>query len=296
MRNRVGLVQVIIGLMLTGLFVSGCANLSAVRTYADETKKLSAAFDPMLSGSTSSCFDNKMRKELFESSSFDPAKAEKKAKDLCRPIDEDNKIISNLNLLLEQYADTLADLAGEKLPSYKQELDGLKNSLGKVKRPDTQDSLIEAKQLDAITSLADLLSKAITQRMQYDAIRTLLNQEPAVNALTNALKDYAILNYRSWLKDETRVISVLRKSLQHQGRTEPLAANYMDLLLFKEEDQIAARDQSIDAFVKSVDSLQKTHKELRIKLDTIDDKELLAQLLSYANAVSELRKQVKEAF
>ncbi len=297
MKNRFCSALFIISVvMLSAAFLTGCANLSAVRTYADETKKLSAAFEPMLAGSTSSCIEKYKRKKMITSRDFDAAAAEKKARLQCGSIDEDNKIISDLNSLLEQYADTLAALADEKLPSYKKELDGLKDSLGKVKRPGTQESLIKADQLSAIVSLTDFLSRVITQHMQKVAIRDLLNHETAIVAVTDSLKEYATLNYRGWLNDERREIAVLRKSLDSKAKREPLASNYIKTLLLTEEMQIDARDKLVDTFVKSVNELQKSHSELRKKLDAIDDKDLLAQLIDYANEVSKLRKQVQEAF
>ncbi|NTW76467.1 MAG: hypothetical protein HGB33_01555, partial [Syntrophaceae bacterium] len=78
--------------------------MSAVRTYADETKKLSAAFEPMLAGSTSSCVEKFKLKKMLTSRNFDAAAAEQTATLLCGPIDENNKIMSDTNSLLEQYA------------------------------------------------------------------------------------------------------------------------------------------------------------------------------------------------
>jgi hypothetical protein len=296
MRNRICSVSFVSAVLLCAAFLAGCANLPAVRTYADETKKLSAAFEPMLAGSTSSCVEKFKRKKMITSRNFDAIAAEQAARSLCGSIDEDNKIIADLNSLLEQYADTLAALANEKLPSYKKELDGLKDSLSKVKRPGTQDSLINDEKLTAIASLADVLSRIVTQHMQKVAIRELLNHEKAIVSITDALKEYSTLNYRGWLKNEKDEIAVLRKSLNDTAKTEPLFSNYLETLLLTEEKQIDVRDKLVDAFVKSVDKLQKSHSELLKNFDTLDNKELLAQLIDFENEVSKLRKQVRDAF
>lgn len=285
------------GALLVGSgLLTGCANLSAVRTYADETKKLATAFDPMLSGSTSSCVEKFTRKKLITSRNFDAAAAAKAAKSLCGPIREDNEIIADLNALLEQYADTLSALANEKLPSYKKELDGLQGSLGKVKRPDSRESLINSEKLGAITALTELLSRVTSQHLQKNAIRELLDHEAAIVAITGALADYATLNYRAWLGDEKREIGVLRQALDEAAPREPLAANYIENLLLGEERQIEAREKAVDVFVRSVGELQKAHAELRLHLASPADQELLAQLLSFANEVAKLRRQVRDAF
>lgn len=283
-------------LILICCIISACGNLAPVRTFADETKKLSAAFDPMLTGSSASCVEKYKRKKLITADKFDPELAEKKAKELCGPMDDDNKTIADLNGLLEQYADTLAALADEKLPSYKTELNGLKDSLGKIKKPGTGEALINADKLGAITALTEFLSRIATQHMQKAAIRDLLAHEAAINTITTALKDYANLNYKAWLRDEQREILVLRKALDERAAKEMLASNYLKTILLSEERQIAAREKTVDAFIKSVTELQKSNAEIRKKFDRLDDKELLDQLKQFGKEVAALRNQLKDAF
>jgi hypothetical protein len=283
-------------LILICCIISACGNLAPVRTFADETKKLSAAFDPMLTGSSASCVEKYKRKKLITADKFDPELAEKKAKELCGPMDDDNKTIADLNGLLEQYADTLAALADEKLPSYKTELNGLKDSLGKIKKPGTGEALINADKLGAITALTEFLSRIATQHMQKAAIRDLLAHEAAINTITTALKDYANLNYKAWLRDEKNEILVLRKALDERAAKEMLASNYLKTILLSEERQIAAREKTVDAFIKSVTELQKSNAEIRKKFDRLDDKELLDQLKQFGKEVAALRNQLKDAF
>jgi hypothetical protein len=279
--------------LVSAALVQGCTNLAAVRTYADETKKVSAAFDPMLGGSTTSCVERIKRRKLITSRKFDAEQAEKDAKALCKSIDEDNKVISALNDLLGQYADTLAALADDKLPSYKKELDGLKDSLGKVKK-NSGAALIDKDKLGAVASLMDSLSRIATEQMQKSAIRELLGHEDGIKGITDALKDYADLNYRGWLNDETREIGSLKSALEKSQ--ERLAANYIQTLLLEEQQQIDARAKTIDAFVKSVAALRRAHSEVRVKFDEVDDKELRAKLADFATEVAQLRKQLKDAF
>lgn len=288
------LTALVITLILVGL--GGCANLAPVRTFADETKKLSAAFDPMLTGSTETCVDKYKWKKLITSSNFDPVVAENNAKALCGSIDEDNKVIADLNSLLEQYADTISALADEKLPTYKTELDGLKGSLGNLKKHNSQSPLLNVDKLNAINSLTDLLSKLATQKFQQKEIRKLLDHELAINAITDALNDYATLNYKGWLSDQQREILLLRKDLDNYAQNQTLASNYLKTLLLTEERQVEAKSKSVDAFTKSVAALQKANSELRAKFDRADDKELIKKLQSYAEEVSNLSKQINKAF
>lgn len=296
MKSRVASVLLTSALLVITGLLTGCANLSAVRIYAEETSKLSVAFDPMLSGSTASCVDKFIRKKLITTRNFDALAAEEDALALCGPIAEDNKIIAALNALLAQYADTLTALAADKPPSYKEELDGLKVSLGKVKLSGTQESLINSDKLTAITALTELLSRVANQQKRTSTISDLLEQEEAITAISGALKDYATSNYRAWLHDEKRELRVLRAALAEAGKKEPLAANYLKTQLLSAERKIDSQEKSVDAFVKAVDELQKTHAELRLQLHSLGEKELLAQLENFANEVAKLHRQVRDAF
>ncbi len=274
--------------------LNGCANLAAVRTFADDTKKLSAAFDPMLAGASASCTDKYIRKKLITSTHFDPAAVEQAAAELCGPIEADNQVVARLNLLLEQYADTLAALADDKLPSYKTELDGLTASLGKVRKAGSQESLVSPDKLGAVAALSEFLSRIATRHLQKEAIRDLLNHEAAIQTVTNALKEYATLNYRAWLRDERRENEVLYRSLDRSNET--LAANYLKTVLLNENRKIAEREKAIDGFVTAVDQFQKANAEIRRKFEYQDDKELIAELTSFAKEVSRLRQQIHGAF
>lgn len=282
--------------IISSMILVGCANLAPVRTFADETKKLSATFDPMLEGSTSSCIDNHKRKKLYTASNFDPEAVEKGAIEKCGSINDNNKVIAEVNTLLEQYADTLTSLADDKLPSYKNELNGLKDSLGKIKKSGTDDALVNSDKLKAITSLTEILSRIATQGIQKEAIRDLINNESAINAIASTLNDYATYNYKSWLNDEIRSFDSLYKVLDEFEKNEPLAVRYQKLILHAQEKQLKARLKTIDKFVNSVAEMKKSNSELSAKFDQMDNKELIDQILKFASEVSDLRMQMNDAF
>ncbi|MEH6462036.1 hypothetical protein [Chitinimonas sp. JJ19] len=295
--NRLSLAATLIPALLCGsLLLGGCANLAAVNSYAGDTQRLTAAFEPMLAGSSHSCAAKYLRKKAITARDFDAAAAEKAAATLCGPIATDNKVMTELNGLLGQYADTLTALADEQLPSYKDEFGGLKDSLATVKRKGSADPLFDEGKLSAISGLATHLSRIATQRAQKAAIRDLLDHEVAVLAITNALNDYAQHNYRGWLKDEQRELALLREALDNAGKTEPLAANYLKTQLLAEEKQIAAREQAVEAFSTSIRELQQAHALIKQKYDQPDDKALAAQLKQFALAIAKLDQQAKAAF
>ncbi|MEI2456704.1 hypothetical protein [Lysobacter firmicutimachus] len=278
------------------LAAAACANFSAVGKYSDQTKKLAAAFAPMMAGSVQSCVDNYTRKKLIASPSFDPAQVEVQAKERCASIAEANGTIAALNDLLSQYADTLAALSDKKLPSYSEDFGTLKGSLAKLTRDDGSTPMLEKAQLDSVIALGDFLARVATQRQQRKHIRELLDHQDAVFVVVDTLKAYADLNYRGYLRDELRSMGPLRLSIERAAKTEPLAANAAKAALLTETRQVEARQASIDQFLKAANRLKTSHAELRRKLDKLDDAELAKQLNDYAKEVAALRKQLRDAF
>lgn len=276
--------------------LSGCANLSPVRSFAEETKKFSEAFKPILAGSTSSCTEKYLWKKMITSPGFDPVAEEAKAKSLCGPIERESQVITDLNDLLQQYADTLIALADDKLVSYKTALDGLASSLENVKKPGTQEALVEPGQLGAINSLTEFLSRTATRHHQKKAIRDLLDHGEAVNSVVQAMSDYATLNYAAWLTDRTRENAILYTALEGQMDKEPLAVNYIKHHLAAEGKKINAQTQTVKVFATAATELQKTNARLNASFDRTTDKEFLAQLIHFSQEVANLRRQVSDAF
>ncbi|MBX9401716.1 hypothetical protein K4L06_10370 [Lysobacter sp. BMK333-48F3] len=278
------------------LAAGACANFSAVEKYSDQTKKLSAAFAPMMAGSVQSCVDHYTRRKLITSTSFDPAQVQTAAQAHCKGAVEANEPIAALNDLLAQYADTLAALSDKKLPSYSEDFGALKGSLAKLTDDDGTTPTFEKAELDSVIALADFLARIGTQYKQRKHIRELLGHEAAVFTIVDTLKSYATLNYKGYLDDELGTMKPLQLSLERAAKTEPLAANAAKSTLLTETRQIEARRASIDQFVKAADQLKVSHAKLREKIDRLDDAELAKQLNDYAKEVNALRKQLRDAF
>ncbi|CDG82805.1 hypothetical protein [Janthinobacterium agaricidamnosum] len=277
--------------LLTGGLLAGCTNLAPVRTFADQTKKMSGAFDPMLDATVNSCTEKIKRKKLIAGERYDPQEADNTARSSCASLDRNNKVMATLNDLLAQYADTLAALADDRLPNYQTEFDSLGASLGGIANSESGAPLFDGDKLGKVMSLTARLSSALTANLEKAGIRDLLNEEDSIKVITNGLKEYAQANYRASLNDEAGDIGKLRMRLDQLAVKEPLASNYAKSMLFIEEHQLGARAKIVDAYVASVDELQKTIAELRLKQNQPDDPGLKRQLANFSKAVDKLRKQ-----
>ncbi|MBE3025852.1 hypothetical protein [Janthinobacterium sp. GW458P] len=274
------------------LLLGGCAtNLAPVRSFAEQTQKMSLHFEPMLAGGVHSCMDKAMRKRLILAERFDAQASEQAARADCAAIAQASMSIAGLNDVLLRYAHTLAALADDKLPVYKEEFAGLGDSLGGLAQPGAGAPLLDADKLSRVVKLSEHLSRLATQRLQKSALRELLDEQEAVNIVSDALKEYAQRSYRAGLQDELRDLAQLRGAVDNAAPREPLAANYIRTHLHLEGRQLQDREKIVAAYVAAVDALQASVAALRANLDQPQAPELARQLALFSQHVETLQKQ-----
>lgn len=277
---------------IASLLLGGCAtNLAPVRTFAEQTQKMSVHFEPMLAGGVHSCMDKAMRKRLILAERFDAQASEQAARADCAAIAQASASIASLNDLLLRYARTLAALADDKLPVYKEEFAGLGDALGGLAQPGGGAPLLDAGKLSKVVKLSEHLSRLATQRLQKSALRELLDEQEAVDIVSNALKEYAQRSYRAGLQDELRDLDLLRGAVDKAAPREPLAANYIRTRLHLEGRQLQEREKIVAAYVAAVDALQASVAALRANLDRLQAPELEQQLAQFSLQVETLQKQ-----
>lgn len=274
------------------MLLGGCAsNLAPVRTFAEQTDKLSTSFEPMLAGTVNSCTDNALRKRLIMSERYDAQASEQAARSDCAPIAQASASIAKLNHVLLRYAQTLAAVADSKVPLYKDEFKGLGDALGALQLDGAAAPLLDAGKLSTVMKLSEHLSRLATQRLQTSALRALLDEQEAVNIVSNALKEYAQRNYRAALHDELRDLALLRGAVDGAAPREPLAANYIRMRLHLEGRQLQEREKIVTAYVAAVDALQASVASLRANLEHLQAPEVELQLAQFARHVEALQQQ-----
>ena len=274
------------------LLLAGCAsNLAPVRTFAEQTQKMSQHFEPMLAGGVHSCMDKAMRKRLILAERFDAQASEQAGRADCAAIAQASASIASLNDVLLRYAQTMAALADDKLPVYQEEIGGLGDALGGLAQPGAGAPLLDANKLSKVVKLSEHLSRLATQRVQKSALRELLDEQEAVDIVSNALKEYAQRSYRAGLQDELRELDLLRGAVDKAAPREPLAANYIRTRLYLEGRQLKEREKIVAAYVAAVDALQASVAALRSNLDHLQAPELERQLAQFSRHVDTLQKQ-----
>ena len=282
---------------LSCAFLSGCINLGAVRSYADETKNLTAAFTPMLDGSVQSCKDRKSRIKLYTSvRAYDPKEVSRDVDALCDSIADKNKHAAVIAKTLTDYASVLAQLAGDSVPTtLDSSEDKLKTALGNVKDNGGKPLVADAK-LSAVFALAKFISEQVTNYFRAKEIKVALNHHEAVEALGKALATYVKSNFMGYVGDEQRDLLAIKESVANREKTEYLAARYIQRELWVVQGQLDAKAKSAAQFEVAVTKMIASHKDLIDNVDKIGDKERFKAIFAFAKEVRSLNDQLKKAF
>jgi hypothetical protein len=247
--------------------LAACADFSAVRTYADDTKKLGASFTALADTPVELCEAQFLMQEQvrdgFVAFRIDDVRTRAAAD--CAPVAQDNTHILSLVTLLDNYADTLAALADEKLPNYSAEakdlgaaVTGLKDRAG--------EPVVSSGKAKAVITLGKLVSRSATERVARGEIKELLEQSEAVDATTGALQWYATSVTRPTLDTYLqRAQLTMDKGLTRFEKTEPLAVRMYAVDLLGEQQRVKKLAAANEALIVSLQKHREATRGLREK-------------------------------
>ena len=236
------------------LQIAGCADFSAVRTYADDTSKLGASFAALADTPARLCekqfLMQEQTRDAFVAFRIDDVRSRAAAD--CAPVTQERTHILSLVALLDDYAATLAALADEKLPNYSTETKGLSTAVtGLTDR--AGEPVVPAGKAKAVIGLGNLIARLATQRAARSEIRQLLEQEEAVNATTDALRWYASSVTRPQIDTYLqRSQIVMDAAVPRFEKTEPLAVRMFAVTLLDEQGKarkLAAENEALIAWL-----------------------------------------------
>jgi hypothetical protein len=259
--------------LAVALQVAGCADFSAVRTYADDTKKLGASFAAIADTPVRLCETQFMMQEQTRDGfvSFRIGDVRAQAAADCAPVAQDSTHILSLVALLDSYADTLAALADEKLPSYSAELKGLGSAVTGLKHR-SGEPVVPPDQAKAVITLGKLVSRLGTERIARSEGKQLMEQSEAVNTTTSALQWYASSITRPQLDTyQQRAQLTMDKALPRFEKTEPLAVRMYAVTLLGEQERAKQLAAANEALIVSLEKHREATLGLRGKFDKRSD-------------------------
>lgn len=288
---RIALLAFVAGASL----LTGCAaNLKSVRDFADETKKISVAFDPLLAATVEQCRQKVEAKLLYAGGpvrSFKPEDIARTADDTCKSIEEKNATAKKIDTVLFDYADKLSALAGDGVAS---SVDDDYDALSK-KIAGFED--IPKEKLAAVSALTKFLTRTAIAQAQKQAVAEALDHEEAVGVLGDALVLYTRRAYGGYLKERKSEIGIYSDALRDGSiAASPLLAKLQLVELHKESLAIAEREKVIPSLEKSVAQMKASLKDLRKNLDQLSDKQRREEVVKLAREVRALYQQLDKAF
>lgn len=284
-------------LLLAAAMLSGCASLEPVKQFADETRQVGAAFAVMPAATTQSCHARELLRDytMPASTRFKLAELSQRYKQTCGPDADASRLLLPFAVLLEQYADTLAALASDELPDYKEELDGLGTAVAGLKDRNGE-AVIPANKAGAVIDLGKLLGDLATRHAARGEIRKLLAQQEGLEAAAGALRWYTNRIYRPMLNSQVQVIDItIDTALPNFEAREPLAARSMMVSLAQEKERVIQLEQAATNYIASIDKVVATRATLLAKLDQPKDEQLREELRKLATEVRALRKKLAGA-
>jgi hypothetical protein len=273
--------------------LGGCADLGSVRDLADETRKITVAFDPFLAGAVTQCEQKFIQRRVYAGAGpikgFDAQKVSDEAKALCKPIAQKNATARQINTALAAYAAALSAIAGDGVAlSLNDGLGDLSDKLGSFAE-------MPARQFGAVEGLVKFLARAALTRQQKSAIEEALSHREAVGALADALVLYADRVYGAYVRESDDDLGLFSDGLR-DGSTPELLARLQLMELRRQQLQLHAQLKTVAALRLSVDEMKLTMADLQAHLGELGTAERKQQVLKLAQEVKTLSVQVQHAF
>lgn len=282
--------------LLVGLsLMTGCAaNLKSVRSFADETKKISVAFDPLLAATVEQCEKKVEAKMLYAGpplSEFKPEDIAKTAENTCKAIAQENATAKDIGVALSDYASKLSAIAGDGVASsVDEDYDSLSKKIGEFKD-------VPKEKVTAVTALFKFITKSLIAQNQKQAIAEALDHEEAVGVLGDALVLYTERVYGAYLTERNRDLKEYSDLLRSANIPAPqLLAKLQLVELHRESIAMQEQQKVIPALRTSVAQMKTSLKDLRDNLDKLSDKEQRQEVTKLAKEVRALYQQLNKAF
>jgi hypothetical protein len=282
------------GILLHALLLSGCAtNLSAVRGFADETKKIGVAFDPILGKAVEQCMQQFLQRRIYTTDTalarFDAESALKQASETCKPIEDENATAKRMSKALADYASQLSALAADGVASsVSDDYDALAAKLG-----DFKDAPKE--KIGAITSLLKYITRSILAKSQHDAVVEALSHEEAVGALADTLVVYSVRVYGAYLAERLRDQPVIVEVLLAESAS-PISSRLRLMDVYQQTQSLAEQQKATASIRTAVEQMKLSMRDLRQNVDKLSAQERISEVQKLAKDVRALYEQLSKAF
>ena len=261
---------VLLILFLLATFFCGCANLSAIREFADISSK-TAEYTKLVDDYVESPSRQKKYQPPNQHSELDKItkkRSEQKAGLFLR------------YSLIEEYMDALGQLAADEVVTYDKEVDSLSAAAKGGK-------FVDDKESKAFSAVGKLLVTAVTNSWRQKKLKQLIKEsnEP-LQIVIDSLKQIVNQGFAGDLEiEKTAITKYYRAIIADSHDKAGIAA--LEEWKGKKLSTIISRDNAIKTYSKALNKISKGHQKLYDNKDKVASKELMGQMSRYAK---DLRK------
>ncbi len=262
---------------LIAVLVCGCANLSAVREYADisagtaEHTQLTKAY---------------VQWPLAQKR-YQPASEHEKLERIAKLRESQEKTLLLRHSLIEEYMYTLGRLAADEVVTYDKEVESLGKEMKGAK-------FIDVKEEAAFTAVATLILTAATDAWRQDKLKAFVRTSNSdIKVVIGGLKQIVDEGFLGDLQDEKEAV---RKSYQQIVLESSDKAGIAALNEWREAkfESIARRQKAIEAYSLSLQKISDAHQKLNdaVLVDSLTSNEFLGQMRHYAKEIQKAYKAI----
>jgi hypothetical protein len=203
---------------------------------------------------------------------------------------QQKKQLENVQTILAAYMSALGDLAVDNLPNVDDRITGITGALTAI-NPN----------LKAITDpageIAKVLIREVGDHWRQSKIKTIIREcDPHVQSVIAGLKHIIDIDMRAALDVERKAITDTFDSWKADARSHKESVDGAQRVarVLKEErlNELAARSEKLDAYIKILDTIAKGHADLYKNIDKLDEKALTARLQGYSKDLLTIQKNI----
>ena len=262
---------------LIAVLVCGCANLSAVREYADisagtaEHTQLTKAY---------------VQWPLAQKR-YQPASEHEKLERIAKLRESQEKTLLLRHSLIEEYMYTLGRLAADEVVTYDKEVESLGKEMKGAK-------FIDVKEEAAFTAVATLILTAATDAWRQDKLKAFVRTSNSdIKVVIGGLKQIVDEGFLGDLQDEKEAV---RKYYQEIVLESSDKAGIAALNEWRETklESIAKRQKAIETYSLSLQKISDAHQKLNdaVLVDSLTSNEFLGQMRRYAKEIQKAYKAI----
>jgi len=273
--------------VLSALSLSGCAaDLDAVGRFA-RTSAATAEYQQVVKDYVDS--PNRQR-------SYQPERFAQQLTDLAHRRAAQKPRLEAAQKVLVQYMKALGELADDHLPDVDDEIGDLGSALASAKFVGDGDAQVGKETATAATAIAKVLGRAVLDHYRQSAVVTIVREtDPHLQTLLAGLSEVLDKDLRSSLENEAVAVSKPFKAwiAASTSANDPDGAPPVARILMEERlEEIRARVNALDAYLRVLDTIGRGHADLRANVNKLTEEALAGRLKGYAKELQKLQRSI----